>query len=82
MTWLDYHHIKTSVPIEKVFAHYNIQLIKTSDHNYTRACNIPSNSCDHFINISRSRTSWNDDMVGGFKKTKLFFIFAASSSTA
>ncbi len=82
MTWLDYHHIKTSVPIEKVFAHYNIQLIKTSGHNFAGACPIPSHYWYRFINISRSRTSWNDDMVGGFKKTKLFFIFAASSSTA
>jgi hypothetical protein len=33
MTWVDYRHIKASIPIEKVLAHYNIQLKQTSDHH-------------------------------------------------
>jgi len=46
MTWLDYRHIKASVPIEKVIAHYNIRLKKTSNHHFAGSYPIPSHSGD------------------------------------
>jgi hypothetical protein len=46
MPWVDYRHIKASVPIEKVLAHYNIKLKPTSDHHLAGPCPIPSHSGD------------------------------------
>jgi len=46
MPWVDYRHIKASVPIAKVLAHYNIQLKQTAEHHLAGACPIPSHSGD------------------------------------
>lgn len=46
MTWIDFRDIKARVSIEKVLAHYNIQLKSSGPHHLSGACPLPCHAGD------------------------------------
>jgi len=46
MPWIDYRHIKKSVSITQVLAHYNIALKPQGEHHFSGPCPLPGHAGD------------------------------------
>ncbi len=44
MTWIDYRHIKHSVPIARLLAYYGIELRSVGDRHLAGPCPLPGHS--------------------------------------